>query len=79
MTPILSQWWSRAFTQTLASFSRAHLLHAGIHLGLFDLLRDPKTSNQLARDSRLAPDLLQAWLRAAEAGGHLGCGRARLG
>jgi trans-aconitate methyltransferase len=65
------------FLQTLASFSRTHLLHMGIHCGLFDSLRDPKTGNQLARDSQLAPDLLQAWLRAADAQGLIRIARER--
>ena len=69
MSRIPSQWHSRAFSQTVASFTRVHLLRTGIQLGLFESLRQPKTGNQLVQDSQLAPDLLQAWLRAAEAQG----------
>lgn len=65
MTRTPSKWRERALLQTLASFSRAHLLRIGIRTGLFAALRQPKTVNQLAQDSQLAPDLLQAWLRAA--------------
>jgi trans-aconitate methyltransferase len=61
----------------LASFTRVHLLRTGIELGLFELLREPKTGNQLVQDSQLAPDLLQAWLRAAEAQGLLRVTRER--
>ena len=59
----------RELFQTLGSFSRAHLLRIGIRLDLFAALRRPKTANQLAQDSQLAPDLLQAWLRAAASHG----------
>ena len=69
MSRIPSQWHSRAFSQTVASFTRVHLLRTGIQLGLFESLRQPKTGNQLVQDSQLAPDLLQACLRAAEAQG----------
>jgi SAM-dependent methyltransferase len=61
-----SKWREREFFQTLASFSRAHLLRIGIRSDLFAALRQPQTANQLAQDSQLAPDLLQAWLRAAD-------------
>jgi trans-aconitate methyltransferase len=69
MNQILSQWHNRTFSQTVASFTRVHLLRTGIQLGLFESLRQPKTGRQLVQDSQLAPDLLQAWLRAAEAQG----------
>lgn len=64
-----SHWHSRAFSRMLASFTRVHLLRTGLRLGLFESLRRPKTGVQLAQASRLAPDLLQAWLRAAETQG----------
>ncbi len=66
MNRIPSKWRERELLQTLASFSRAHLLRIGIQLDLFAALRQPKTAKQLAQDSRFAPDLLEAWLRAAE-------------
>ena len=69
MIRIPSQWHSRAFSLTVSSFTRVHLLRSGLQLGLFEMLRQPKTGNQLVQDSQLAPDLLQAWLRAAEAQG----------
>jgi len=69
MNRIPSKWREREFLQTLASFSRAHLLRIGIQLGLLSALRQPKTAKQLAQDARLAPDLLQAWLRAAASHG----------
>jgi trans-aconitate methyltransferase len=69
MNRLSSQWQNRAFSQTVASFTRVHLLRTGVQLGLFESLRQPKTANQLVQDSQLAPDLLQAWLRAAEAQG----------
>jgi trans-aconitate methyltransferase len=71
MNRVQSQWHERGLRQTLASFSRTHLLRTGLDLGLFEALREPRNANQLARDSRLAPDLLQAWLRAARAQGML--------
>ncbi len=60
-------WYERSLRHTLAGFGRTHLLKTGIQLELFEALRVPRTANQLAREHRLAPDLLQAWLRAAEA------------
>jgi len=69
MTRTPSKWWERTLFQTLASFSRAHLLRIGIRTNLFEALRQPKTVNQLTQDSQLAPDLLQAWLRAAASHG----------
>jgi len=69
MSRISSKWREREFFQTLASFSRAHLLCIGIRMDLFAALRQPQTANQLAQDSQLAPDLLQAWLRAAASHG----------
>jgi predicted O-methyltransferase YrrM len=67
----------RAFFQTLASFARAHLLWIGVRLELFTALRRPQTAQQLSRDSRLAPDLLQAWLQAAAAHGLIRRARER--
>jgi len=69
MTRFPSKWRERAFFRTLASFSRAHLLGIGIRTGLFSKLQQPKTAKQLAQASPLAPDLLQAWLRAAASHG----------
>jgi len=65
MTRTPSKWRERTLYQTLASFSRAHLLRIGLRTDLFEALRQPKTVNQLTQNSQLAPDLLQAWLRAA--------------
>ncbi len=64
-----SRWRERELFQTLSSFSRAHLLRIGIRLDLFAVLRQPKTAKQLAQNSQFAPDLLQAWLRAAASHG----------
>jgi SAM-dependent methyltransferase len=69
MTRYLSKWREREFFRTLGSFSRAHLLQIGIRMDLFAALRQPKTAKQLAKDSHLAPDLLQTWLRAAASHG----------
>ncbi len=77
MSLIPSKWYSRAFSQTVASFTRVHLLRTGIALGLFESLREPKTGNQLVQESQLAPDLLQAWLRAAETQGLIRVTRER--
>ena len=67
MNRLPHQWYERSLRQMLAGFARTHLLRTGIELGLFEALRVPRTANQLARDHGLAPDLLQAWLKAAEA------------
>lgn len=67
MNRLPHQWYERSLRQMLAGFARTHLLRTGIQLELFEALRVPRTANELARDYRLAPDLLQAWLRAAEA------------
>jgi len=69
MTRTASKWRERELFQTLGSFSRAHLLRIGIQLDLFVALRQPKTAKQLAQNSQFAPDLLQAWLRAAASHG----------
>jgi SAM-dependent methyltransferase len=69
MSRVPSKWREREFLLTLGSFSRAHLLRIGVRMGLFEALRKPKTINQLGKGSRLAPDLLQAWLRSAAAHG----------
>jgi len=69
MTGFPSKWWERALFKTLASFSRAHLLRIGIRTDLFEALRQPKSVNQLAQNSQLAPDLVQAWLRGAASHG----------
>jgi SAM-dependent methyltransferase len=77
MTRLPSQWHFRNFSQMLASYTRVHLLRTGLHLGLFESLRRPKTAVQLAQDSQLAPDLLQAWLRAAQTQGLIRMARER--
>ncbi len=69
MTRWTSQWRERAFLGTLASFSRVQLLGIGARTGLFEALAQPKTAKQLAQTLPLAPDLLQAWLRAAASHG----------
>ncbi len=69
MIRTLSKWRERELFQTLGSFSRAHLLRIGIRMDLFAALRQPKTANQLAKDSQIATDLLQAGIRAAASHG----------
>jgi len=69
MTRFASTRWGRVFARTLTSYSRAHMLRIGIRTELLEALRQPKTVNQLAQISHLAPDLLQAWLRAAASHG----------
>lgn len=77
MNRLLAHWYERDLRRTLASFARVHLLRSGLELGLFEALREPKNANQLAREARLAPDLLQAWLYAARAQGLIGLARER--
>jgi len=77
MTRTPSKWRERELFQTLGSFSRAHLLRIGIRLDLFVALRQPKTAKQLAQNAQLAPDLLQAWLRAAASHGLIRMARER--
>jgi len=59
----------RQFTGTLGSFARVHLLRSGLRLGLFETLRRPHSSAELAGRLGLAPDLTAAWLEAACAQG----------
>ncbi|HYB11861.1 MAG TPA: class I SAM-dependent methyltransferase [Myxococcota bacterium] len=59
----------REFSATLTAFARVHLLRTGVHLGLFEALRRPHTSTELAGRLGLAQDLVAAWLRAADAQG----------
>lgn len=61
----------RQFSATLGAFGRVHLLRTGVSLGLFETLRRPHTSSELAGRLGLAQDLVAAWLRAAEAHGLL--------
>ncbi len=59
----------RQFSATLGAFARVHLLRTGVGLGLFEALRRPQTSSELAGRLGLAQDLVAAWLRAADAQG----------
>ncbi|HTF34580.1 MAG TPA: class I SAM-dependent methyltransferase [Myxococcota bacterium] len=59
----------RQFSATLGAFARVHLLRTGVRLGLFETLRRPHTSTELAGRLGLAQDLVAAWLRAAESQG----------
>jgi 4-hydroxy-2,2'-bipyrrole-5-carbaldehyde O-methyltransferase len=59
----------RQFSATLGAFARVHLLRSGVRLGLFEALRRPHTSTELAGRLGLAQDLVAAWLRAADAQG----------
>lgn len=59
----------RRFSETLAGIARLHALRAGVHLGLFEALRQPLTEGQLAERLGLARDLVAGWLHLAHAHG----------
>jgi SAM-dependent methyltransferase len=61
----------RSFAGMLSSASRVGLLRTGFELGLFEVLREPQSAEQLADRLGLAPELVDAWLRAACAHGLL--------
>jgi len=60
---------ARRLAATLDGLARVHLLKTGVHLGLFEALRDPRTSAELADRLGLASDLGLAWLLAVHAQG----------
>jgi SAM-dependent methyltransferase len=61
----------RRLLSTLEGLTRVHLLRTGIHLGLFEALRQPLSEVELAERLGLAADLTGATLRAAHAHGLL--------
>ena len=61
--------YGKRFMETLAGATRLPLLRAGIHQGLFEALRKPRTAAELAERLGLAGDLVEAWLRASHAHG----------
>jgi SAM-dependent methyltransferase len=75
----------RRFARMLSSLSRVGLLRTGFQLGLFEALREPQSGERLADRLGLAPELVDAWLRAAQSHGLLsrshgrGGGEYRLG
>jgi 4-hydroxy-2,2'-bipyrrole-5-carbaldehyde O-methyltransferase len=71
MTALESLRHGRRLAATLAGQLRVSLLRTGIHQGLFEALREPKSAAELARRQGLAADLVEAWLRAAHAHGLL--------
>ncbi|MEE9606323.1 MAG: class I SAM-dependent methyltransferase [Myxococcota bacterium] len=64
-------WHQRSLASMVAAVSRLHVLRAGIRLGLFEALREPRGAEDLAQRLGLAPDLVGSWLRAAAAHGLL--------
>jgi SAM-dependent methyltransferase len=60
---------ARRLAATLDGFARVHLLRTGVHLGLFEALREPHSGPELAERLGLAADLVAAWLRAVHAQG----------
>lgn len=73
--------YGRRFSSTLAAQLQVALLRTGVQLGLFEALREPTPPDELAARHGLEPDLVGAWLRAAEAHGLLAerQGRFRIG
>ena len=63
----------------LSSLSRVGLLRTGFQLGLFEALREPQSGERLADRLGLAPELVDAWLRAAHSHGLLSRSRGRGG
>ena len=49
--------------------AQLQLLRAGLDAGLFAALGEPRSADELAESLDLAPDLCEAWLRAAFASG----------
>jgi SAM-dependent methyltransferase len=60
---------ARRLAATLDGLARVHLLKTGVHLGLFEALREARGAAELADRLGLAADLVAAWLRAAHAQG----------
>jgi len=60
---------ARRLTGLLDAYAGLGLLRAGLRAGLLEALREPVTEAELAARLNAAPDLLAAWLRAAEAQG----------
>ncbi|MEN8181841.1 MAG: class I SAM-dependent methyltransferase [Myxococcota bacterium] len=60
---------ARRLATTLDGLARVHLLRTGVHMGLFEALREPKSGSELAERLGLAADLVSAWLRAVAAQG----------
>ncbi len=60
---------ARRLSSSLDGFARVYLMRAGVQLGLFEALREPRTASELAEHLGLVPDLVAAWLRAVHAQG----------
>lgn len=60
---------ARRLATTLDGLARVHLLKTGVHLGLFEALREARSAPELADRLGLAGDLVAAWLRAVHAQG----------
>jgi SAM-dependent methyltransferase len=58
-------------SRTLEGFTRVHLLRTGVHLGIFEALREPVVEGELAERLGLAADLVRSFLRASHAHGLL--------
>jgi len=59
----------RQLASMLSGVTRVHLLRAGLALGLFEALREPKREALLAESLGFDPELTASWLQAAEAHG----------
>jgi SAM-dependent methyltransferase len=59
----------RRLARLAASVTELYLIRSGFELGLFELLAHPLREEVLVERSRLDPELLRAWLRAANAHG----------
>ena len=62
---------ARRLAGTLEDFTRVHLLRTGVHLGIFEALREPRSEGDLSERLGLAADLIHAFLRACHAQGLL--------
>lgn len=62
-------WHARRLARLLGAAQELPVLLAGLELGLFASLREPRDAETLAARHGLAPDLAAAWLRAAHAQG----------
>jgi SAM-dependent methyltransferase len=60
---------ARRLAGALEGLAEVHLLRTGVHLGLFEALREPRSAGELSERLGLAPDLMAAWLRAVAAHG----------
>lgn len=63
---------ARRLARVLRGATELALLRAGLELGLFEALRTPRSAAELAERLGLEPDLVEAWLRAADSHGLLG-------